>query len=355
MSDQKQFIPKYQYVLDRLKKQVEKGRPGDRLPTVRGMMAEHQVSQAGIERCLDVLVRMGRVRRERGRGIFIDGVQPRSNVIGVYTDGEQNPLSSALFLDGVRKGAESEGFQVADFGPLYASQGQEKTFQTMVDMGFAGILIAALSSANFFDFESNKHLATLLQNHRLPVVTSRPFPAVEADSVMPDYFAAFKRLGEHLRERIDSPVLFLGHQGIPTLARLSGLRAGLGSQVEIETEMLDGFKNGGAYGRVAELIEQNWKGTLVLGVPPRDAGVVTCLEGAPWADHEGCETAIILETNQGLAPDVSAHVLVKPSFRLGEAAAKQVIKRIRGYQVEMTHITVSHEVHLLENLVTTKG
>jgi DNA-binding LacI/PurR family transcriptional regulator len=242
------------------------------------MMAEHKVSQAAIERCLDHLVRLGLVRRERGRGIFIDGVEPRSNVLGIYTDGEHNPIASALFLEGVRSTVESHGFHVADFGPLNTAGGQEKAFETMVEMGFAGIIIAALSSASFFDIESNRQIAALFRRHRLPIVTCRPFPAVEADSVMPDYYSAFQLLGAKIAELSEGPILFLGHQGMPSLARMYGVKAGLGSRTEMMVELIDASKGGGAYSRLGELIAEDFKGSLILGVPPPEAGIVSCLQ-----------------------------------------------------------------------------
>ena len=212
------FVPKYRQVFDLLIDKVNAGKSGERLPTVRAMMAEYKASQSAIERCLDELDRQGLIHRRRGSGIYIAGIPARSAVIGVYTDGEVAPHSNDLFLKGVRVTAENHGFQIADFGPKDKYQAQAEILATMENLGCAGI-ITALSTSNFFRLENESRLE-FFRNLAVPLVTCLPIPSVVADSVMPDYFSAFRDLGQLLLPTLKGPIKFLGHHGIPTLARL---------------------------------------------------------------------------------------------------------------------------------------
>ncbi|MBN1674163.1 MAG: GntR family transcriptional regulator [Kiritimatiellae bacterium] len=337
--------PKYKSVLDKLARQAESKPPGTRLPTVRELMAQHRVSQAAIERCLDELVRRGLVRRERGRGLFVDGFEPKSKVIGLYTDEPFfAPLSSRLFLQGLREAAGGAGFHVADFGVKDYATGHREMLAAISETGLAGI-IADLSTISVMNLEADRQLVDLLREMRLPLVTSRPIPGLQADSVIPDYFGAFRELGEHLKTRKAGPVIFLGHEGLPSLARLYGLRAGVGRDIPVHSEILDKYRKG-AWQRVEELKQGKATGSLVIGVPPDEPGEAVSLRGIPWRAGSAHELAVVLECGQSLPERVSAHVVVKPSQEMGRVAAELLLRRLRGFRGDMCHEVVPNLVRL---------
>jgi DNA-binding LacI/PurR family transcriptional regulator len=307
-------------------------------------MADLGASQATIERCLDELQRNGRVRREPGRGVFVIGTEKRSNLIGVYTDGERSPYPNALFLEGVRSLAKDAGFHVADFGPKNEFESQQSLLSTMCNMGFDGI-IAALSTLGFLRIEEDKSLLGFINELSIPIVTTRPFASISADSVTPDYYPAFHTLGRRLRECAKEPILFLGHQGLPSLARMYGLQSGLGENRDFRFEILQGVGDG-AFTRVAELKSQGWKGTLVVGVPPAQPGVVSVFDHAPWSAASDYQLAVTLEAGQQLPEGVCAHVVYRPSRKLGEVAAGLLIRRIQGWTGPKCHEVVQHEILL---------
>ena len=335
---------KYRDFLERVSGVVDGLIPGSRLPSIRSLMADLGASQATIERCLDELERIGRVRRERGRGVFVPGARTGTRLIGVYTDGERSPYPNALFLEGVRSVAQIAGFHVADFGPKGEFESQQSLLSAMCQMGFEGI-IAALSTRAFLRIEEDKSLLGFINDLSIPVVTTRPFAAVFADSVTPDYYPAFQTLGRHLRERSRGPILFLGHHGLPSLARLYGLQAGLGESCDLRIEMLQG-DGGGAFVRVAELKAQGWKGNLVLGVPPVEPGVVSALDQSPWNAGSEHQLAVTLEVGQRLPDGVCAHVVYRPSRKLGEVAAELLIRRISAPAGVWHHEVVAHDLLL---------
>lgn len=66
--------PKYQQIAGQLRQQIAEGmlKPNDRLPSITELIAEHGVSLHTVEKAQAVLERDGLIRREPGRGIFID-------------------------------------------------------------------------------------------------------------------------------------------------------------------------------------------------------------------------------------------------------------------------------------------
>jgi DNA-binding LacI/PurR family transcriptional regulator len=336
---------KYLEFLEQMSAIVDRLGPGSRLPPIRTLMSELGASQATIERCLDELQRQGRIRRERGRGVFAMGIERRSNLIGIYTDGERSPYPNGLFLDGVRAAAQQAGFHVADFGPNGVFESQQVLLSTMCRMGFDGI-IAALSTAGSLRIEEDRELLSFISQISVPIVTTRPLAAVFADSVTPDYYPAFHALGCHLRERSRQPVLFLGHDGLPSLARMYGLQDGLGPDCDFRFEIVPGAHGHGAFLRAAELKAQGWNGSLVVGVPPAEPGLVTVFNDGPWSADSPSQLAVTLEVGQQLPDDVHAHVVYRPSRQLGEIAAGMLLDRIHGRTGPRRHQVVPHQLVL---------
>jgi DNA-binding transcriptional MocR family regulator len=77
--------PRYQAIVDGLAARIQAGelRPGDRLPTVRALMAEHGVALATASRVMAELAAAGLVVGEVGRGSFVrDASLPRASGLG---------------------------------------------------------------------------------------------------------------------------------------------------------------------------------------------------------------------------------------------------------------------------------
>ncbi len=77
--------PRYQAIVDGIAARIHAGalRPGDRLPTVRALMAEHGVALATASRVMAELAAAGLVVGEVGRGSFVrDASLPRASGLG---------------------------------------------------------------------------------------------------------------------------------------------------------------------------------------------------------------------------------------------------------------------------------
>lgn len=323
---------------------VDKMAPGDRLPSVRNLKAQYNVSQSTIERSLDEMERKGLVRRRRGSGVYVEGWDASKNVICVFADIEISDPTNNLFLRGVRDVAEAKGFQVADFGPRNFFRIRREILPTLADKKFAGIITRNSGMDTFF-LENDLYWKERLKVVGLPLVTCRPTPAVHVDSVTPDYFASFQKLGEHLLHNSEGPIYFLGNTTVPSFARLQGLEVGLEGKDRLRAEINHG-NNRDFLAQLNEFKKRDVKGHLIIGVPLEDFGFYDVFQGTSWGRDPDQEFAMLLHDHQSLPEGVSAHVIVKPSFLMGEVSAKLMIRRIRGYKGEFIHETVQHTVRL---------
>lgn len=69
--------PKYQQVADAIRLQIEQGelKPGDRLPSINEMIALYGISLHTVGKVHDALATDGLIRRDRGRGVFVDAAR----------------------------------------------------------------------------------------------------------------------------------------------------------------------------------------------------------------------------------------------------------------------------------------
>lgn len=332
---------------DLLRQTVERLEPGARLPSVRSLMREHGVSQATVERSLDELVRQGLVRREARRGLFVEGRQPQGEVVGVCTNDLATVASNVAFLRGVRARLATSGLSAADFGPRSVWELRDQLLDSVGRMGFAG-LIVDLSTRTAMHLEGDDPLLRRLRDLKLPIVTTRALPALAADSVSTDDFDVFRRLGEHLACRaVAQPIHFLGRQGLPTLARLYGLAAGLGERVELDSQVLSPAR-GGVTKRITSLMRSRRPGTLVLGVPLASDKDLSLLRDGPWRADSARQLAVTLDEGQELPAGVSAHIITKPGGDLGRAAAELITQRVMRPAAAPRHELVRHHLYLAD-------
>jgi DNA-binding LacI/PurR family transcriptional regulator len=75
--------PKYQQVADALRLQIEQGqlKPGDRLPSINELTAHYGISLHTVGKVHDALGADGLIRRDRGRGVFVDA-KPKNTATG---------------------------------------------------------------------------------------------------------------------------------------------------------------------------------------------------------------------------------------------------------------------------------
>src|SRR6185503_14917161 len=73
--DRARVVPLYHQLKTALLRELEGGRwrPGDKLPTEDELIARFHVSRITVRQALRDLAQMGHIRREQGRGTFVQG------------------------------------------------------------------------------------------------------------------------------------------------------------------------------------------------------------------------------------------------------------------------------------------
>ncbi|MBN1287457.1 MAG: GntR family transcriptional regulator [Anaerolineae bacterium] len=84
-------LPKYQQLADLLRQQIASGKlqPNDRLPTEDELCETYRVSRGTIREAIRVLVDEGLIRREQGRGTFVNEPQPSSTLFTLNSFNEE--------------------------------------------------------------------------------------------------------------------------------------------------------------------------------------------------------------------------------------------------------------------------
>jgi GntR family transcriptional regulator len=74
MTLKKDYAPKYIQLSERLRDRIERGelRPGDQIPTEDSLSAKYRVSRGTVRQAIAILVNQGLIRREQGRGTFVN-------------------------------------------------------------------------------------------------------------------------------------------------------------------------------------------------------------------------------------------------------------------------------------------
>jgi len=164
--------------------------------------------------------------------------------------------------------------------------------------------------------------------------------------VMPDFFSVFENLGRHLKDQGLKKVRFVGSISISTLARLQGLRVGLGEGFELEMEMRDGTSKE-TYERVRRMVENGWEGNLVIGVPPPRTTSLDFLQNGPWSQGSRYSLSVVLEDVNEVPPGVECNLVAKSSAEYGAAVAERLISRIRGDRSEPRYDIFNNELKLV--------
>jgi DNA-binding transcriptional regulator YhcF (GntR family) len=333
--------PKFKEILSEILETIDEMNPGEKLPSVRDLIRTYSVSQATIERCLDDITRQGLIKRERGRGIFVQGYIPKSKLIAVCSNHTAIELANTLFLDGVRKIALDNSYDVADFGPTKATRIID-TINTAESMGFAGIILT-LSTAEHLRIGGDFDLSQQIRNSTIPIVLNHSLPALMADNFTSDDFKAFFEVGKTLRGRIKGPVHFIGNQGLPSLARLYGINEGLGEDINFTAETID-QNHQTIYGTVEKYIKEKSDVTLIIGAPPQHRDDLKILLKAPWKAGSKKELVVLLDDERDISDKIHANYIIKPNLEMGRISAEMLIKRIQHPRKDMMHEIVPNKI-----------
>lgn len=310
--------------------------PGEKLPSIRNLMKTHHVTQRSVERALERLIQDGMVRRDPGRGYFIPGIETKSRLVGYCRNEQASDISSGLFVDGLRGTLAESGFQMADFGGHAIEEVIDRLLRTMSEAGFAGMVLD-LSTRAAVCLDGRAPLIERLRRADIPLVTTRPLPTIQADSVTCDDFEAFRFVGEEL-SREGKCIDFFGHLGLNTLSRLYGLEMGLSGRIHIDARVISG-EHAGIFDLLANQHDADDDRIRVIAVPPSTPEDMTRLN-AFLALKKRAKAVVILEEMQQIHPAKGDIVLRRPVREMGAAAARLLIRRLARRSAPPVHEVV---------------
>lgn len=108
-------VPKYVLLAESLRSEMECGTlaPGDQLPSFHDMMQRFNVAKNTIDKAHLILEREGLVRREQGRGIFVESAQKKKiGDIGLLFGPTYNDFYTDDLLSGIQEHAREAGLTV---------------------------------------------------------------------------------------------------------------------------------------------------------------------------------------------------------------------------------------------------
>jgi hypothetical protein len=292
-------------------------------------MRRFQVSQAAIDRCFDELAWQGLVRREPGKGIFVDGYIPQNRLIGVCGNRLATDAINTSFFKGFMAAARAADFTAVDFGPTDGADLHQRILPHLETGGFAGLALN-VSGITADEIAGSPTLLQSLSGSKIPKVLTHPIPAIWADSVGGDDFHAYRQMGEQLVNP-HLPVLFLGRPAPRVLARWQGLSAG----IKPAGPILACFDPAEWKNRIEGDGATPWNGHLVMG----------CVDPAftLWLVHSRprpapAKTFLLVGDEEPTPPsDARTRVWTCSATAMGARAAELLIRRIRRPRIPLLH------------------
>lgn len=328
-------IPKYLEIADVLRRDIIQGHlsPNDRLPSFVGMKERFNATQHTIEKAHAVLEQEGLIRREQGRGIFVEASRKKSKTglvgyLDIYRISTSHTPYFMMLQNGVRQVANQ-------FGKHLVIIDTPQTFSHWDEL--EGLLICEMGKV------SRDYLLEVLPEE-LPVVNllfDDPFYA----SVQAEDEAGISALVQHLLELGHRNIAYIGRLNHPLLRsrhqayREALLRNGIEPLAEW-TFSSDGIGEAYArfgYGMMQQWLQQGWHETgctalltqndmMAYGAikalheneidVPGDVSVVG-FDGVPDAGHDSLHTPYLMP--------LQLSTIKVPLFDIGAAAMKVLL------------------------------
>lgn len=183
--------------------------PGTRLPSDAEFCQSYGISRVTVRKALDRLAADGLIRREVGRGTFVDDPRqrPRSNTLALFGFVSIGDVTSFALeiLRGVEDAARREGYHVLFTCSNYDAAQEGEHIRSLITRGVDGLVILPT-------FQPSSVLSELAASEFPCVLVDRYFDGVKIDCVCSDNELGGYQATRHLLE--------LGHRRIGFVGRI---------------------------------------------------------------------------------------------------------------------------------------
>ncbi len=332
--------PKHRRVALLLEKQLRGFRPGDRLPPVRRLLRQLQISQSTLEGALTELQARGLIARRRGSGIYAAAPRPRggnAQAIGLYVSDIVDPFC-ALLAKGVEDELARHGYPTMLFNGFDEFRRKIRSERARREELASAIL--NLSTANIYAPHCAR-IALQLQSERgLPLVlTENMLPGCAAPLLCFDNYRAMYITARRVLSgrRADAELVFLGGAGVlPSVARVNGFIDALSSLDRDPAkarlwEALPPFRNTVI---PPDLFQAGRPVVCFVAAPLLLPRALAAIQAAGRRVPEDVLVVSVVEENYADAIHVPVVALVKPAVQLGREAARAALRLIRNEPTE---------------------
>jgi DNA-binding LacI/PurR family transcriptional regulator len=203
-------IPAYHQIYQSLQQRIEAGEfePDEALPPERQLLQDYGVSRITITKALELLARENIIRREHGRGTFVNPPDPivdkKAPAFGFVSGTTLHPYLYSIMM-GAAGVAANSGYRLHAIGLQHNDAGVS-TFDNILAQDLSGVL--------FYPRQNNRDLALcqrLLDRGIQVVMVDRYYPELACDRVIFDDQVAAFDLTRRLIDRGHRRIAVLSH------------------------------------------------------------------------------------------------------------------------------------------------
>jgi len=222
--DPKNPLPRYYQVYQSLKNRIESGEfpPDTSLPSERQLVVDYNVSRITIVKALDTLVNERLVRREHGRGTFVNTPAVQPDVTLAFVSGVMIHPSIYRVLMGAARVASERGYGLNVVGLHDDGLDTDFALRQIESHNVAGVLTYPRPS------KKDLKLYQSLQERGIPLVMiDRYYEEIEADSVVFEEEQASYEMTRHLIEKGHERIAFVTQYEVTAssvIQRIQGYR-----------------------------------------------------------------------------------------------------------------------------------